>query len=149
MRSLIAIQEGQISIERIKALEAMVRRLYAEHVSSDALTIIWNVADKKHTITDRQWSRSSTMSVAVPDGFDKDKREAFLSAVDKAWREITGQHPDQTSFGAFDEARFDHILKSNLTRFSPVGKFMYLARLMTRAYLSKRRHGVMITRFNQ
>ena len=149
MRSLIAIQEGQISVEQIKALEGVVRKLYAEHVCEEKLTIIWNVAAKQHTITDRRWSRSSTVSMEVPDGFETQRREAFMLEVDKSWREITGQHPDQVSVGAFDQSRYGDILKGNLTRLSPWGRFTYLFKLFSRAMISKLRYGVLITRFNQ
>lgn len=149
MRSLIAIQEGQISLEQIKALEEVVRKLYAEHVSDEKLTIIWNIAAKQHTITDRRWSRSSTVSMEVPDGFETQRREAFMLEVDKAWRAITGQHPDQVSVGAFDQSRYSDILTGNLTRLSPWGRFTYLFKLFSRAMISKLRYGVLITRFNQ
>ena len=149
MRSLIAIQEGQISIEQIKALEEVVRKLYAEHVCDDKLTIIWNIAAKQHTITDRRWSRSSTVTMEVPDGFETQRREAFMLEVEKSWRKITGQHPDQLSVGAFDQSRYGDILKGNLTRLSPWGRVTYLAKLFSRAMISKMRHGVLITRFNQ
>ena len=149
MRSLIAIQEGQISLSQIQKLEATLRQLYVRHVGLQKLTIIWNVADAQHTITDRKWSRSSACSVAVPDGFDEDRRKAFLSDLDEAWRKITGQHPDQTSFVDFDEERFNEVLKGNLERFSLLGKMLYLGKLILRIMRSKRRHGVLITRFNQ
>ncbi|WP_170755688.1 hypothetical protein [Ruegeria lacuscaerulensis] len=149
MRSLIAIQEGQISLEQIKALEEVVRKLYAEHICDDKLTIIWNVAAKQHTITDRRWSRSSTVSMEVPDGFETQRREAFMLEVDKCWRKITGQHPDQVSVGAFDQSRYGDILKGNLRRLSPWGRFTYLFKLFSRAMISKMRHGVLITQFNQ
>ncbi|MCG7572522.1 hypothetical protein MHM39_02990 [Phaeobacter sp. CNT1-3] len=149
MKSLIAIQEGQIPLEKIKQLEATLREVYAQHVSDGKLTIIWNVADRQHTITDRRWSRSSACSVSVPDGFCGDKREAFLLDLDKRWRAISGQHPDQTSFVAFDNKRFDEVLKGNLERFSPAGRFLYLYKIMFRVLVSKMRHGILITRFNQ
>ena len=117
MRSLIAIQEGQLTLEQIKALEALVRELYARHVGSHKLTIFWNVAARHHTITDRKWSRSSTVTMEVPDGFDKERREAFLADIDRNWRKITQQHPDQVSVGAFDQSRYREILKSNLSVF--------------------------------
>jgi hypothetical protein len=149
MRSLIAIQEGQISLEQIKTLEGVVRKLYAEHVCDEKLTIIWNIAAKHHTITDRRWSRSSTVSMEVPDGFETQRREAFLLAVDHGWREVTGQHPDQVSVGAFDKSRYSDILRGNLTRLSRFGRFSYLWKLFSRAMMSKLRYGVLITRFNQ
>lgn len=149
MRSLIAIQEGQISLEQIKRLEGVLRKLYADHVSDEKLTIIWNVAAKQHTITDRKWSRSSTVSVEVPDNFETQKREAFMLETDKAWRAVTGQHPDQVAVGAFDTTAYGKILKGNLTRFSTFGKISYLAKMFTRVMVSKARHGVLITRFNQ
>lgn len=149
MRSLIAIQEGQISLLQIKALEEMLRGLYAEHVGAQKLTIIWNVAAKQHTITDRRWSRSSTVSMEVPDGFDTQRRQALLLEIEKRWRVVTGQHPDQLSVGAFDTTRYSAILKGNLTRFSSFGRMRYLTKLFTRMFVSKMRHGVMITQFNQ
>lgn len=149
MKSLIAIQEGQIPLVQIKALEAKLRRLYALHVGPQKLTIIWNVAAKQHTITDRKWSRSSACSVAVPNGFDDDRRLAFLLDLDRSWREITGQHPDQCSFVAFDETRFDEVLRGNLARFSITGKSLYLGKMLLRVLASKVRHGVLITQFNQ
>lgn len=149
MRALVAIQEGQISLGQIKQLEQAVRALYAQHVGPQKLTIIWNVADEQHTITDRKWSRSSSFSVAVPNGFSNDKREAFLLALDKAWRAITDQHPDQTSFVAFDEARFQEVFEGNLARFSPLGRALYLFKTMIRLGRSRRKHGVLMTRFNQ
>ncbi|MDA4845157.1 hypothetical protein [Hoeflea poritis] len=149
MRSLIAIQEGQISLEQIKALEKMLRKLYAEHIGPEKLTVIWNVAARQHTITDRKWSRSSTVTMEVPDGLETQRREAFMLECEKSWREVTGQHPDQVSVGAFDQSRYDEILKSNLTRLSTLGRVSYLGKLFTRAMISKMQHGVMITRFNQ
>lgn len=149
MKSLIAIQEGQIPLVQIKALEAMLRQLYSLHVGPQKLTVIWNIAAKQHTITDRKWSRSSACSVAVPNGFNEDRRLAFLLELDGKWREITGQHPDQCSFVAFDEERFDEVLKGNLARFSPFGKALYLGKMLLRAFGSKLRHGVLITQFNQ
>lgn len=149
MRSLIAIQEGQISIEQMKALEKVVREHYARHVCDEKLTIIWNVAAKQHTITDRRWSRSSTVSMEVPDGFQTQRREALMLEIDKSWRAITGQHPDQVSVGAFDKSRYGDILKGNLTRLSPFGRASYLWKLFSRALLAKMRHGMLITNFNQ
>ncbi|MBO9407876.1 hypothetical protein J7399_10580 [Shimia sp. R9_1] len=149
MRSLIAIQEGQISLEQIKALEEVLRKLYAEHICDDKLTIIWNIAAKQHTITDRKWSRSSTVTMEVPDGLETQKREAFMLEVEKSWRAVTGQHPDQVAVGAFDQSRYTDILKGNLTRFSTWGRISYLAKLFTRIFISKARYGVLITRFNQ
>ncbi|MCV6597493.1 MAG: hypothetical protein OIF40_10490 [Mangrovicoccus sp.] len=149
MRSIIAIQEGQISLEQIKELEAVVRRNYAQFIGPEKLTIIWNIAAKQHTITDRRWSRSSTVTLEVPDGFDKETRERFLTTLEGEWRQVTGQHPDQLSVGAFDQSRYSAILKANLTRFSTYGKISYLTKLLTRAFLSRMRHGVMITQFNQ
>ncbi|MBO9413575.1 MULTISPECIES: hypothetical protein [unclassified Ruegeria] len=149
MRSLIAIQDGQISLEQIKQLEAALRDLYRQHVGPDKLTVIWNVADAQHTITDRKWSRSSSCSVAVPDGFSNDKRETFLLELDRTWRAITGQHPDQTSFVAFDNARFQEVMNGNLERLSPLGRLLFLTRMTFRLMRSKRRNGVLITRFNQ
>jgi hypothetical protein len=149
MRSLIAIQEGQISLAQIKALEGVIRGLYAQHVCDEKLTIIWNVAARQHTITDRRWSRSSTISMEVPDGFPTQKREAFMLAVDQGWRKITGQHPDQVSVGAFDQSRYSKILTGNLTRLSRWGRLSYLAKLFARAMVSKMRHGVLIAQFNQ
>lgn len=149
MRSLIAIQEGQISIEQMKLLEQVVREHYAKHVCDEKLTIIWNIAAKQHTITDRRWSRSSTVSMEVPDGFETQRREAFMLEIDKGWRAITGQHPDQVSVGAFDQSRYGDILKGNLTRLSPWGRFTYLFKLFSRAMIAKMRHGMLITQFNQ
>ena len=149
MRSLIAIQEGQISIAQMKSLEQVVRKLYAEHVCDEKLTIIWNIAAKQHTITDRRWSRSSTVSMEVPDGFETQRREAFMLEIDRSWREITGQHPDQVSVGAFDKSRYGDILKGNLTRLSPLGRVSYLWKLFSRAMMAKMRHGMLITSFNQ
>ena len=149
MRSLIAIQEGQISIEQMKQLEEIVRKHYADHVCDEKLVIIWNIAAKQHTITDRRWSRSSTVSMEVPDGFETQRREAFMLEIDKSWRGITGQHPDQVSVGAFDKSRYGAILKGNLTRLSPLGRLSYLGKLFSRAMLSKMRHGMLITSFNQ
>lgn len=149
MKSLIAIQEGQISLVQIKALEAMLHQLYRLHIGPRKLTVIWSIAAKRHTITDRKWSRYSACSIAVPNGFDEDRRLAFLLELDGKWREITGQHPDQCSFVAFDEARFDEVLKANLARFSPFGKALYIGRMLLRAFVSRLRHGVLITQFNQ
>lgn len=149
MRSLIAIQEGQINLAQIKQLEHEVRDAYQTHIGPQKLTIIWNVAAKQHTITDRHWSRSSTVTFEVPDGFPKDQREAFMLDCDKRWRAITQQHPDQVSVGAFDQSRYSTILKGNLTRFSAWGKVSYLSKLIFRAITSKMRHGVIITEFNQ
>jgi len=149
MRSLIAIQEGQISLEQIRALETMLRKLYAEHIGPGKLTVIWNVAARQHTITDRKWSRSSTVTMEVPDGLETQRREAFLLECEKSWRDVTGQHPDQVSVGAFDQSRYGEILKGNLTRLSTLGRVSYLGKLFTRVMISKMRHGVMITRFNQ
>lgn len=149
MRALIAIQEGQISLDQIKQLEAVLRDLYAKHVGPQALTIIWNVADSQHTITNRAWSRSSACSLPVPNGFSDAKREALLLELDRNWRAITGQHPDQTSFVAFDKDRFDEVLKGNLERFSPLGRALYLFRMAMRLRRSKRQTGVLMTRFNQ
>ncbi|MCT4554570.1 MAG: hypothetical protein N4A53_07780 [Pelagimonas sp.] len=149
MRSLIAIQEGQISIEQMRSLETVVRSLYAEHVCDEKLTIIWNIAARQHTITDRRWSRSSTVSMEVPDGFATQRREAFMLEIDKSWRAITGQHPDQVSVGAFDQSRYSDILKGNLTRLSPLGRVSYLGKLFSRAMFAKMRHGMLITHFNQ
>jgi hypothetical protein len=149
MRSLIAIQDGQISLAQIKQLEASVRDLYRQHIGPHKLTVIWNVADAQHTITDRKWSQSSSCSVAVPDGFSNAKRETFLLELDRNWRAITGQHPDQTSFVAFDETRFQEVLSGNLERLSPLGRFLFLTRMTVRLMRSKRRTGVLITRFNQ
>lgn len=149
MRSLIAIQEGQISLMQIKALQEMLRTLYAEHVGVEKLTIIWNVAAKQHTITDRRWSRSSTVTMEVPDGFNTQQRQALLLDIEKRWRAVTGQHPDQLSVGAFDQSRYNEILKGNLTRFSRFGRISYLSKLITRILVSKMRYGVLITQFNQ
>lgn len=149
MRALIAIQDGQISVEQIKKLEQIVRALYAEHVDARKLTLIWNVADRQHTITNRKWSHSSAFSIGVPDGFPGNKREAFLMALDQNWRAVTGQHPDQTSFAAMDETRFREVMKGNLERFSRLGRILYLFRTSRRMTKSKREHGVLISRFNQ
>lgn len=149
MKSLIAIQEGQIPLVQIKALEAMLRQQYARHVGWQKLTVIWNVAMQQPTITDRKWSRSSACTVAVPEGFDEKRRLAFLLELDGKWREITGQHPDQCSFVAFNAARFEEMLKGNLAGFSPLGKALYLGKMPLRAFGSKLRHGMLITQFNQ
>jgi hypothetical protein len=85
----------------------------------------------------------------VPDGFSNAKRETFLLELDRNWRAITGQHPDQTSFVAFDETRFQEVLSGNLERLSPLGRFLFLTRMTVRLMRSKRRTGVLITRFNQ
>ncbi|MCV6584839.1 MAG: hypothetical protein OIF47_04835 [Marinibacterium sp.] len=149
MRSIIAIQEGQLSLDQLKQLETVVRRVYAEHIGDYELSIVWTVADKKHTVTDRQWSRSSACTIAVPNGFPLDKRQTFLLALEGEWRAVTGQHPDQMSFSAFDEDNFKQVIKGNLARFSPLGRFLFLARTMFRVMQSKRKHGVMISLFNQ
>ncbi len=149
MRSIIAIQEGQITLDQIKQLEAALRKVYAELVGPHKLTVIWNVAAAKHTVTDLQWSRSSACSISVPDGFTLDKRQGFLLELDRQWREITGQHPDQTSFSAFDEESYKEVLKGNLARFSLLGRVSFLAKTAFRALRSKRRNGVLISHFNQ
>ena len=95
MRSIIAIQENQISVEQIKRLEDVIRQIYAERVGPHKLTIVWNVADTKHTVTNREWSRSSACSIAVPNGFQLDKRQDLLLELERQWRAVTGQHPDR------------------------------------------------------
>ncbi|MCG8443129.1 MAG: hypothetical protein MI723_15095 [Caulobacterales bacterium] len=149
MKSLIVIQEGQFSLDEIRALEAMLKRRYARHIGRRKLTVLWNVAARQHTITDRAWSRSSQVTMEVPNGLPVQEREALLAACEREWRELTGQHPDQLSVAAFDQARYAEILKSNLERFSPYGRVVYLAKLFTRALQSKLRHGVILTQFNQ
>lgn len=149
MRSVIAIQENQISLEQIKRLEAVIRQSYAEYVGDHKLTIVWNVADAKHTVTNRAWSRSSACSIAVPNGFPLDKRQAFLLELERRWRAVTGQHPDQMSFTGLDEDDMAAVLQGNLARFSPLGRALFLARTVLRARRSKRKHGVLISRFNQ
>ncbi|CAD0187231.1 hypothetical protein RUESEDTHA_04143 [Ruegeria sp. THAF57] len=149
MRSLIAIQEGQITLDQIKELEAMLRQHYAQHIGPHKLTVLWNVAATHHTITDREWSRSSNVTMEVPDGLPEDQRQHFLETLDRSWRKVTGQHPDQTSFGAFDQSRYREIFKANFERFSAYGRISFLTKTLTRAMLSKARHGVMITQFNQ
>jgi hypothetical protein len=149
MRSIIAIQEAQIPLEQLKQLEVVIRQTYAEYVGDHKLTIVWNVADTKHTVTNREWSRSSACSIAVPNGFSLDKRQEFLLELERRWRAVTDQHPDQMSFTGLDEDDMEAVLKGNLARFSPLGRALFLGRTVFRAMRSKRKHGILISRFNQ
>lgn len=147
MKAMIIVQEGQFSIETLHQLQACVQASYKKSFPQEKLTVMWNVMPRGQAITDRQLSQSSLVSTQVPNGTQKQVREAFLNDCFDSWKAITGQNPDHIMVDAVDSDVFKSLLKSNLERLSLGGKLRFIRNMVRRFIQSKRKHNLLISNF--
>jgi hypothetical protein len=137
MKILATVQEGQFGNEQIKALEATLRRNYAENVSAARITVIWCVIPAGHAFTNYQPSQSSLISMECDVGFPQDSRVKLLHACERDWTAITGQSPDQVMLSLIEADVFKHVLDGNRLRLSNGGNLKLQWHILTSLLRSK------------
>lgn len=134
---LCTIQQDQFTDAQIGQLEALLRRHYAEHVSTAKAAVVWCVVPPGQAYTDYQVSQSSIVTMECENNFPQEKRIALLQACEKDWLAITGQHPDHLMLSLVEEALFSVFVKSNQNRLSPLGRIKFVWHMLSSLFSSK------------
>ncbi|MDB5973865.1 MAG: hypothetical protein JWR07_625 [Nevskia sp.] len=148
MKILATVQEGQFNNDQIKALEATLRRNYAEHVSTVRITVIWCVIPSGQAFTNYQPSQSSLISMECDGGFPQDGRVKLLHACEHDWTTITGQNPDQVMLSLIEADVFNDVLDGNRVRLSKAGNLKLQWHMLTSLLRSKLGKGYLSFRPN-
>ncbi len=148
MKILATVQEGQFGNDQIKALEATLRRNYAEHVSATRVTVIWCVIPKGQAFTNYQRSQSSLVSMECVVGFPQDRRVTLLQACERDWTAITGQNSDQVMLSLIEADVFNNVLDGNRLRLSKAGNLKLQWHMLTSLLRSKLGKGYLSFRPN-
>lgn len=148
MKTLATVQEGQFSNDQIKALEATLRRNYAEHVSAARITVIWCVIPGGQAFTNYRPSQTSLISMECDAGFPQDGRVKLLHACEHDWTAITGQSPDQVMLSLIEADVFNDVLDGNRLRLSKAGNLKLQWHMLTSLLRSKLGKGYLSFRPN-
>ena len=105
-KALIAIQAEKISDEQIVTLERLVLDNYKRHVGGEKLLVVWNKIPEGQAFTDYKDSNSSLITMECGNSFPQEKRVAMLTELEAAWREVTGQHPDEVMLALVEQELF-------------------------------------------
>ena len=139
-KALIVIQDAQITAEQVKQLDAIVKRHYQQHVSDEKLLTIWNRVPQGQAFTKYEDSRSSLVTMECQNGLAQNQRVALMQALEKDWRTVTGQHPDEVMLAVVDEDLFADVFASSQNRLSPLGR-IHLILSMLKAFINARLTG--------
>ena len=134
---LCTVQASQFSDGQIKTLEAILRRHYAEFVSSDRAAVIWCIIPQGQAYTDYQPSQSSLVTMECEIGFPQEKRIALLKRCAGDWLDVTGQHKDHLMLALVEADKFKLLLDSNQQRLSPFGRLQFVLHMFTSLLVSK------------
>jgi hypothetical protein len=122
---LVMIQENQFSDAQISELEKLLKRLYAEHVSQEKLTVIWSEVAAGRFFTNYAASQTSIVSAECDNGFPQKKRVDYLTALAEAWSAVTGQDLESLMLALVDATEFKVIADSTLRRLSAWGRLRF------------------------
>lgn len=138
-KALISIQQEQLSQQQIRQLDALLQQHYRQHIGDERLLIIWNRLPAGQAFTKYEDSRSSLVTLECAKGLPQARRVAFMQALDKDWREITSQHPDELMLAVVEADAFASILSSSQQRLSLRGRLqlnLKMLRCILKARLS-------------
>lgn len=121
-KALTMINASQFNDSQIAQLEALLKRLYQQHVSDEKLTVIWSEVADGQFFTNYAPSQTSIVSAECVNGFPQNKRVDFLTALAKEWSAVTGQHLDSLMLALVDADEFKVITDSTLRRLSLWGR---------------------------
>lgn len=139
-KALIAVQAEQLSDAQIKVLDSLVKQHYQRHVSNEKLLTIWNRVPAGQAFTDYKDSTTSLITMECANHFPQAKRVALMTALEKAWREITGQTSDEVMLALVEEDLFAELFASSQQRLSFSGR-LSLMRSMLGAFVRARLSG--------
>lgn len=136
-KALIVIQDNQFTDTQIALLEKTVRKHYQHYVSQEKLMVIWNRIPSGQAFTNYQPSRSSVVTMECANGFAQKQRIALLEALEKDWRAISEQHPDEIMLALVEESLFATTFRSSQTRLTFFGRLAFMAKVLRTAVAAK------------
>ena len=116
---ICSYQERELNKDIIKRLEAVIKDVYRRTFGAKTkVLIIWMKIPAGNAFVAGKPSTATAVMAAVDDGFDKDKREAFLADFCQVWSQTAGCTLDEIMLNATDKKQVRAAMKAQRSRFS-------------------------------
>ncbi len=140
VRMLGLVQEGAMSVEKLRHLEQAIGDLYALHFGkNNRVVAYWLYTPVGHAFVAGEQSRSSAIMLPVADDLPLQARHDFMHAFLALWMKITGCDASQLVLNVSGHSYAAEYVKANSHRYRPMTRLTSQLRLISRFLLAQLR----------
>jgi len=137
VRMLGLVQEGAMSVDRLRHLEQAIGDLYAMHFGNKHKVVAyWLYTPVGHAFVAGEQSSSSAIMLPVANDLPLQARHDFMHALCALWMRITGCSSSQLVINVPNHSYASDYVKANSHRYRPMTRITSQLRLISRFVLA-------------
>ena len=140
VRMLGLVQEGAMTVDKLRHLEQAIGDLYAMHFGNQYRVVAyWLYTPVGHAFVAGEQSRSSAVMLPVADDLPLHARHDFMFALCALWMRITGCSASELVLNVSSHSYAANYVKANSNRYRPMTRLISQLRLISRFVLAQLR----------
>jgi hypothetical protein len=140
--ALCHVRSGQFSKGKLRELQDVLQRNYAEHFGKNAkLSCIWRIVPRGQGYTESNINHVSWLMIEAPAGITMEKRHQALAALSEAWAECAGVSTADLALTVSDSDYVKAYRDLDAHRVRPMRRLPFVLSRIWQMYTSKYRDG--------